>query len=733
MSRQVGTCWVNVILRAIDGFTCRTLACVGLIMLAACGGGGGGGPADRGDPGGDGGAAGRLAFTVDNAGRVAGYPLWASEGLLRLAHVIAVELDEARTSLGASSAGECGAHGSYVRQLVDHDDNGTLSTGDVLTLTYRRCSRFDVVRFAQGAATATVLSVDADGGVVAELALGAPGMGLEALDDDPRQVSYRVVGRARLELLRSRTRHGLVLGGGAADMLEIDISGSSFGPDRLTAFRLEKTHRWDEARTVLDLRMRYDSPELGGGFDMGTASPLMAWLDELPEPFAQQGQFRMLGRDGDLLRIVIVGGGWPEGELRLELDQRGDGRIDAEGTGRWGDLGLVAGFFFSDLTAGGSRYSRRHDPASFAMRRPFNQYQDQAIDSTWRVQFTRPPADTSAWRWRLIDRGRVPFGEGAAGEVPVLVQAQGALVIVQPAVPLRYSREYELLLDTGEAGDQGVLLRAATGGTLQLPNGLVLTVRTPDILNPRIGVSRSPATLRPGDSLVLSWFRLTGGDASAVAVRWNQLSGPSLDIENPGAQETEVRLSGQGTGVGAAIVQLTLTLADGSSESAEVLLRTVHDTQGAWVSRVQVPSPVLGSTTAAWEIWGGPEVGDLQVTAGDGALRISYRDKVGSDQERQGWTLILASAQGTVPGPGRYVQAWAEHAPERPAGVHRMEFGLNYLEFMPTDSEFEIFELDIGSGGEVTRLALDFVVRGVGDYTPTTGSLRLNSDRPLPP
>ena len=35
--------------------------------------------------------------------------------------------------------------------------------------------------------------------------------------------------------------------------------------------------------------------------------------------------------------------------------------------------------------------------------------------------------------------------------------------------------------------------------------------------------------------------------------------------------------------------------------------------------------------------------------------------------------------------------------------------------------------------GAINRLALDFIVRGVGDYTPITGSVRWNSALPLTP
>lgn len=77
----------------------------GLVLaLAACGGGGGGdaGSGGTGGTGGTGGAGGTggtgsstsatLKFTPSNAGRVAGFPLWASEGLMRLGNALSEDV-----------------------------------------------------------------------------------------------------------------------------------------------------------------------------------------------------------------------------------------------------------------------------------------------------------------------------------------------------------------------------------------------------------------------------------------------------------------------------------------------------------------------------------------------------------------------------------------------------------------------------------------------------------------
>jgi hypothetical protein len=69
----------------------------------------------------------------------------------------------------------------------------------------------------------------------------------------------------------------------------------------------------------------------------------------------------------------------------------------------------------------------------------------------------------------------------------VQVDLYGALIRLKPTQPLRYSRRYELLVDTGEPTVGGSRMRATTGGTLSRNGGLSLD----------LGSADGPA-LRPG-------------------------------------------------------------------------------------------------------------------------------------------------------------------------------------------------------------------------------------------
>lgn len=329
------------------------------VVLSACGGGGGGGGGDgaagtgTGNVGGGIDASTILAFTTANAGRVAGYPLWASELMLRIGQAVSEEVSAAAKQSRATVVTVNCSSGTLQRSWADKDGNGTLGAGDEITLDFSACAREPLARSAQGRITVLLDSVTSGGDFVARVVLPAPGMVLAAVVGAPGPADFRVSGQTRMALAHSKLRHTLLIGGGSDDAIAFDFPGAGFAADRISAFRLDKTLRWDEARTQLDIRMHYDSPELGGSFDVSMPAPLRSWLDELPEPDAQQGSFAMRGRGGDLVSVTIGSASRGPSDLSVTLDLGGNGSVDARGQGTWESAGLVSGVFFADYTPGG--------------------------------------------------------------------------------------------------------------------------------------------------------------------------------------------------------------------------------------------------------------------------------------------------------------------------------------------------------------------------------------------
>ena len=363
------------------------------------------------------------------------------------------------------------------------------------------------------------------------------------------------------------------------------------------------------------------------------------------------------------------------------------------------------------------------------MRRLLRNPAGEAVDRVYRIQFTRPPVDTSAWRWRLVDRGRLPFGDGAGAEVPIQVEQKGALYIVKPAQPLRYSRNYSLELLTGVPSANGQRVSAANGTSIEIAGGSVASFPTLDYLNPFISYGGAVLkALEPEESVQMFAKPQLSGSPN-VTYRWAQIGGTPVVIDQPTKPEVRVSLAGAGTGLGKATLELTLALADGTSEKTTYTLRTLHDTSGPWVSFIRFPA-ISANALAARVEWNGPAVGDLVLSENQGRLEIVYTEATGSVGPYASWGLALANAGNQRLVVGKYLNAWALNSVSPPLGVPNLDFSFAGTKLAPFGSEFEVFEIDRDSDGRVTKLALDYVVRGVGDFSPVTGSVRFNSSRP---
>ena len=705
-------------------------------LRSACGGGGGGGAAGSGSTGGGAGATDAsttLAFTTANAGRVAGYPLWASELMLRIGQAVSEEVAAATNQSGATVTTVNCSSATLQRSWADKDGNGTLGAGDEITLDFSACARQPLARSAQGRITVVLGSMTGSGDFVARVVLPAPGMVLAAVVGTPGPADFRVSGQARVQILRSKLRHALLIGGGSDDAIAFDFPGAGFGADRITAFRFEKTHRWDEARTQLDIRMHYDCPELAGGFDVSMPAPLRSWLDELPEPGTQQGLFTMRGRGGGLVTVAIGSANRGPSDLSVTLDLAGNGSVDARGEGTWEGIGLVSGVFFADYTPGGRGNTYAYNASEFTLRSPFVGGSTLPVDTIFPLQFTRPVAGAAAWRWRLMDQGRLDQMPTTGVEVPVQVALDGALILLKPTQPLRYSHRYALRVDTGEPTADGQQMRATTGGALSRDGGSIGEFTTPNILNPQSSLA-GHLTLKAGATVEAAGLPPPSGAPAGIRYQWTQLGGTPLTIDKPNERSTLIGLAPGASGVGSATVRLTVSV-DGAdnSESADFVLRTVADTSGTWLSRLRVPMDLADRFNPPKELWSGPAVGTLTASQQGARLSLAYAEAADPTHPNGNWSLELSSADGQALQPGSCANAYSSGWYARPAGVPTLDLVSGQIRPSSVMGAFVIHALEVDGTGRITRLALDFTAPQGSGPASASGAIRINSARALPP
>lgn len=705
-----------------------------LLALAACGGGGGADPgAPAPSPGDDKGtddtSSGTLAFDTPNAGRVAGYPVWATGAVLVAGHRVAQEANDVMQARSAQDERACGVGGRVLRAWDDVDASGSPSAGDRVRLTFERCQHAATVPSVDGRTELTLESVGPGDAFAARWQLSGPGLEFGAVALMPQ---HGVEGQARLQWSRTPARESLEVTGTGDQVLRLPFAGLLAAADRITEFRLAKQLRWDEARSVVEAAMRYDSPDLGGSFGVRTTAPLRAWFDRLPEPFAGQGSFEMRGRNQDTVRVTVVNGGnGSERPLSVSLDARGDGSVEATGAGDWFDFGPHSNHFFADTSPAGRGDVYAYDPADFQVRSLPWGHRPVPVGSVLPLQFTRPVAD-GAWRWRLVELGIVePFpARDADTEVPVVVERLGALILVRPLQPLRHSHRYALRLDTGEFQGGQMQVRASTGEVMAWSGTTAFRFETPDHLNPQAYFYNDSTILTPGESGRVEAAPQPEG-APAVSYRWRQIDGTPVVLDTPDARTSTIRLAGAGQGIGIARLQLTVTLPSGESASKELVVRTMHDTTGAWFSALRAPENAFEFLPRVITAWSGPATGRLEASVRNGRLVLRHTELVQRNVwGYRDWTLEFASGDGRALAPGRYTEASSSALGERLPGAPVVEFTRAGVVLVPWRSEFTLHELETDATGQVTRLAIDVRLEGVGGDVPTTGSVRIGSTRP---
>ena len=708
------------------------LASTGTLLLASCGGGGGVGdaatapPVQTQPPVTD---NSLLAFNAANVGRVAGYPLWATELMFRLGQLVS---DDITTAPGERHTGGCPGGGQLQRDWSDKDGSKTLSAGDELSLQYTACSRDPLTRGMDGRVAVTLASAQPNGDFDAVLVIPAPGVAIGYTTGLPGRNDLRITGRLRLTISRTALRQVLTIGDSPDTAVSIGFPGSSVGPESMTALRISKTHRWDEARTYIDLQMRFESPELGGAYTVATVAPLKSWLDTVPEPGPGQGEVRMLGRGGDEARVQVATTSAPEcAQLGGWLDQGGDGTREAALTGTWLGAGIASGVLFADYTRWGKGNAYGYAPDEFTMRPAFVGNSILPIDARFTIQFTRPVAGATQWRWSLLDQGRLDQMPTSGTELPAIAEVNGARITVRPVTPLRYSRRYQLRVDTGEPGMNGPLMRATTGGSLSVYAGSLGDFTTPDLLNPQSTLA-ARLTLKAGASLEAAGVPPPAGATTGVRYQWTQVSGTPLTISQPEERSASITLGAGARGIGSSTVRLTVRL-DGTdqAESADFVLRTVADTSDAWFSRLRVPLNLADWFTPPKEFWSGPAVGVLSASQQADRLSLTYVEAADPEHPNGNWSIELRSADGQALRPGTYADAYSSGWHQRPPGVPTLDIVSGQVRPSSVRGEFVIHEMVVDSAGRLTQLALDFTApQGTG---PTAaGAVRINSRVPLP-
>lgn len=680
------------------------------LLLAGCGGGGGGG--GTADPAPPVGADERAVLSAAQADRAAGLTLRSAGVPLLLAQQLSEELLALHDERVPERTQACPAtpNGRLERRWTDADGDRKLSAGDQLEWRIVRCARDAWLGDpeATGLLRVRVTRVDAmpDWGVAGSVEFAEPLVAPRLLSG---AVGTQLAGSFDFDSRSAGDTLALVARASGRDDLQIETPAS--GERRaLRGFALAKTLRMAAARIEHDWRGRIVAAELGGAIDFVTPAPLRSWLDTWPERHAGQGGFELRGRGPERVRVGAGPGSGPE--WALEFD-RGDGSAPQTSAAAWAER--VDSFLFRDPRSRVLTNPRPFDPDELWDLPIYNRAGALRSGQPLRLQFSRP-IEAAGFPRDLILRSLDAEGPGIAEqrELTYELRIDGALVSFVPREPLRWASTVRLVPTVGAAPLE---LRSRTGrGTLR-SLGLI---NFGSFIEPRVlaGPEAPLGLLVPGTAVLLDGRRSAYG---IVSWRWSQVSGPAVELADPQAATTEIRLAPGAVGVGTVRVRLTVADILGQSSSRDLELTSfVPGTVPSLMRlrRVTDAGPFFD------RLWVNGRLGSLDATASGSGVFASFRNPMEPFPDA---TLAFDLASGGTIATGRYTLAAMAMAPLLSIG------GTETLPGCSGAGEVRVHQLRRGPGGELLELALD----SERDCSPAIDrerfSLRFNSHHPLPP
>ena len=705
------------------------------VLLASCGGGGGG---DSGSGGGTpppaaGDPRGLVALTVGNVGDAAGTAMYAAELALMAGQALIDEtlaLGAERTSSRAVNCGELIASRATAR-LIDTDGSGAPSAGDRIDIDYDSChsARLDYVVRGRLSLHISTLQAGGRAGLSGVIDFGsAPGGLVLASRSFPDAEQLRLQGRLRLNYERSDFRTRLQASAEADRELRLVYPANP--GYRLSAFGFDKTTLYDQAQSTLGLTGRLEGDTIGGAVLLSTPRPLINYIGNYPEPHSSQGRIEIEGAGSARARVMpdvsAPGSATGSYNVRVELDLRGNGGIDASGSTNWSNI--AAGYLWWDeLQALPYRTETLEAGAGPRLITAFTNADAWPREEVLRVQLSQPPGPGAQLVARLMDIGlRAPVGNDGTGvpvEVAVEQQLQGASLRVRPLQPLRPSHRYRLELSNDGNWSSVRQVWLPRSGMQPMAVNPSIPFATADTLRPVIGAPTGALIVRDGSA------RLTATDSRmgpGTRYRWSQASGPALVFDSPDGAETAVRLLDRSGGVGAAFVRLTVTNVAGDSESIEREVRTVGDAAATWLLHFSSPPGeyVGGGVTE----YLGEQLGSFTFQPFHaGAIQILYWPHSFPNPPSAVWSLGFSNgSQTTLLTVGRYVMVPGAQGPQIGLSGNGRACGVGN-----GSGEFEVVELERDASDTPTRLAVDFT-QSCGGGLALRGSIRFNSTRPLP-
>lgn len=651
----------------------------------------------------------------------------------------------------------CAYGGNITLVLDDRDGDSRASAGDAITAVLDRCGvprlnragtgtlRVEIIAAAPRVETALQARLSFTTPLLLTEMAGGPFRPVQAVEQRGSMLVHWAESADQMQTRVLST---------SEDDLRVVPGPSSIAP-RVSMSRVDlaQTLRFDVARieTRFDYRLRQDA----GWLRVRTTSPIRGELDAAPREWDIEAvgaagwkyRWQRGEREGSwpsvLIDVVQPSGATADSTILRPLwhllpalgkDPRHEGAYLAYSDRSGGYFVVVpwkalSGNSIGDepfRVEGGGVVSPLKIDALF--QRPVAAHKALTESGTEvQLQFRAAMGDSyPQLQFRWIDVGYVEGVEVGTprSTIATAVERQGSLFRIRAAEPLRRGRNYSLQVSLGGVGWGTELeLRDVSGDPFlsRFSNVTLVSMDSSIVVSPfgsdlALASTSSASSLRTEVSVT--------GDRAVAGYRWEQISGPALNIVSPNSPHTEVTPGWAGLlGLTEAVMQVTVTSNLGESDYARVVLQ-VGDIQseGAWFYTETKRSlhPLRQVRIGPGSFFYGPEPGAIGVRlppADDGTTGVEFS---------------VTPANGARLAVGQYSDAILSQDPGGSNGLVSRVTCLDRLSEVV--GSFEVIEVEYNSVGQITRLAIDFqqsCLGGQGEYQ--RGSFRFNSAIPITP
>ena len=690
------------------------------LVLAACGGGGEDSPAA-----GNRAAQTPLALTTGNMFAVATYGAGVGETVLQIGQLAVDHAQRFAVARATTSFTEtCPNGGVVILTLTDRDGNGRASAGDTVTALFRDCG---VPLLGETLAGEVAVDLAAATGSPPSSLRGSVTLGSGLTIVGPptasQGVTVKLLGSLAFDWTRSDTRTTLAVTSTAADDLRIVGTDKSVTvTDSIRAITASKALNYDQARSVVNVGLRFESESLGGSVTMSTPTAVKAYLNTYPE----QGLIELRGAGGGKISLVpnFVSN---SDRVNVALDSNGDGVAEASDSYPWASA--TDGYLWWDGTTPLAwslqpYFVQSYLATSFTLAFPAAGVAN-GVNDVQRLQFTRELATPATLYFRYVDQGSTLGYDPVMQNVEADVTRQGALILVRPRQQLRHARSYNLQVSTdGITWNQNVTVQDSLGNSYVFYSASVVGFATPDSLRAVATVS-GPALSNASAQAQLSATGSISTTRPIASYRWTQLGGTPLQFSNPDAATTQLSWGPAApTGVENVSIELTVTDTAGEVEHARISVPSFNSaTAGRLLYFRSSPGDYIGAgqTQVVSDTTGNFSASP----ANSGYVSYNYN----TPDYSAWWALNLASADGLPLAVGAYENAVRApfHGSQPGLELSGSGRGCNTL-----SGRFVVLELQTDAQGVLTRLAVDFEQHCEGPQAPPLfGSLRVNSAVPI--